>query len=117
MKRKPTIATVARRAGVAESTVSRYLNSGYVSAEVRARLRAVVKELNYIPSLTARNLSKGSKGCIGVVVDSNQGPWLMQVLAGIEEELWKPHLSVMLGRLTLQGHYDESAILGGIRGR
>jgi hypothetical protein len=34
MKRKPTIATVARRAGVAESTVSRYLNSGYVSEGV-----------------------------------------------------------------------------------
>jgi len=117
MKRKPTIATVARRAGVAESTVSRYLNSGYVSAEVRSRLRAVVKDLNYIPSLTARNLSKGRKGCIGVVVESSQGPWFMQLLAGIEEELSKPHLSVMLGSLTLQGHYDASAILGWIRER
>jgi LacI family transcriptional regulator len=41
----------------------------------------------------------------------------MQLLAGIEEELAKPHLSVMLGSLTLQGHYDASAILDWVRER
>src|SRR5713101_3364468 len=94
MKRKPTIAIVARRAGVAESTVSRYLNSGYVSAEVRDRLRAVVKELNYIPSPTARNLSTGRKGCIGVVVESSQGPWFMQLLDRKSTRLNSSHMSI-----------------------
>src|SRR5258708_14546295 len=117
MKRKSTMATVARRAEVAESTVSSYLNSGYVSAAVRSRMRAVVKEFNYIPSLTARNLSKGRKGCIGVVGEPSQGRWFMQLLAGIQEELSKPHLIAMPGRLTLHGHYDASATLGWIRDR
>src|SRR5829696_6464275 len=36
--KKPTIATVAEHAGVAVSTVSRYLNGHYVSAPVQARL-------------------------------------------------------------------------------
>ena len=86
--RKPTIATVpAERAGVAVSTVSRLLNGHYVSQAARARLAEVIEELGYVRSWTARNLSLGLRGCVGVVVDSSQDLWFTQLLAGIEEAL------------------------------
>jgi LacI family kdg operon repressor len=86
MPKKPTIATVAREAGVAVSTVSRFLNGRYVSQEVRARLAEVIATLGYERSWTARNLSLGRRGSIGVVVDSSEDPWFVHVLAGIEED-------------------------------
>ena len=66
---RPTIADVASRARVAPTTVSRVLNGGYVSADVRSRVEKVIKSLGYVPSPTARSLKYGRKGCIGVVVE------------------------------------------------
>jgi len=70
IKRKPNISIVAKQAGVAVSTVSRYLNGHYVSADARSRIAAAIAELGYSRSSTARNLSLGRRGSIGVVVDS-----------------------------------------------
>jgi LacI family transcriptional regulator len=109
-KHRPTIAMVAKQAGVAVSTVSRYLNGGYVSQAVRARLRLVTNQLGYVPSVTARNLSTGRQGCIGVVVGNSQDLWFTQLLAGIEEELSERHTSLMLASLRLRGHYDASTV-------
>jgi len=107
---KPTISTVAERARVAPTTVSRVLNGGYVSAEVRSRVQKVIRDLGYVPSSTARSLKYGRKGCIGVVVESVHGPWFMGLLAGIEEELAKKRISVMLGGLKPGGKYDSSTV-------
>ena len=117
MQRKPTIGTVAARAGVAVSTVSRYFNGHYVSGEVRARLAEVIAELGYSRSSAARNLSLGRKGSIGVVVDSSQDLWFTQLLTGIEEELASRDLSLMLASLELRGRYDASVVAGWIRDR
>lgn len=115
--RKPTITTVAERAGVAVSTVSRVLNGGYVSESARGRVRQVIEELGYVPSAAARNLSLGRQGSIGVVVASSQDLWFMQLLAGIEEELSERHLSLMLASLALRGRYDATTVAAWIRDR
>ena len=117
MTRKPTIATVAERAGVAVSTVSRYLNGRYVSREAKARIADAIETLGYARSWTARNLSIGRKGCIGVVVDTSIDPWFNQVLAGIEEELSTRDTSLMLSSLELRGQYDPTTVFDWIRGR
>lgn len=115
--RKPTIATVAAEAGVAVSTVSRYLNGHYVSGPVRERLSNVIAALGYARSETARNLSLGRRGAIGVVVDWSHDPWFVQLLTGIEEELAARSTGLMLGSLELRGRYDPSIVLGWIRER
>jgi LacI family transcriptional regulator, galactose operon repressor len=115
MGQKPTIRTVARRAGVAVSTVSRYFNGHYVSQKVRDRLAGIIDELGYTRSTTARNLSLGKKGCIGVVVDSTQDPWFTQLLVGIEEELSVRETSLMLASLELRGAYDPGIVFKWIR--
>jgi LacI family transcriptional regulator len=114
---KPTIAMVAARADVAVSTVSRYLNGGYVSEAVRARLSEVIREIGYVPSTTARYLSLGRRGPIGVVVGGIEGPWFNQLLAGIEEELTRSHGSLMLASLALSGRYKPGVAEGWVSER
>jgi DNA-binding LacI/PurR family transcriptional regulator len=109
-RRRSTIIEVAARANVAFSTVSRVLNGGYASAEVRARVEQAARELNYTPSPIARNLKTGRQGCIGVVVESSQCSWFTQVLGGIEEALADKTVSALLGSLNLRGSYDASTI-------
>jgi LacI family transcriptional regulator len=108
---------VAAEAGVAVSTVSRYLNGHYVSRPVRARLAEVIETLGYSRSWTARNLSLGRKGCIGVAIDSTEDPWFTQLLTGIEEELATRDASLMLASLELRGNYDVRIVQDWIRGR
>jgi LacI family transcriptional regulator len=106
--KRPTIRIVAAKAGVAVSTVSRYLNDDSVSPRMKARLSRVIESLGYKPSRTARNLSLGLKGCIGVVVDSIQDPWFTQLLTGMEEELQSRDTSLMLLSLELRDKYDPA---------
>ena len=75
---------------------------------MKARLSRVIESLNYKPSRTARNLSLGLKGCIGVVVDSIQDPWFTQLLTGMEEELQSRDTSLMLLSLELRDTYDPA---------
>src|SRR5438094_6551515 len=117
MTKKPTIATVAEQAGVAVSTVSRYLNGHYVSKPVRARLSEFIATLGYSRSWTARNLSLGRRGSIGVAVDSSEDPWFVQLLTGIEEELSTRDTSLMLCSLELRSTYDPARVLEWIRDR
>lgn len=114
--KKPTIATVAEQAGVAVSTVSRFLNGHYVSGPVRERLSAVIADLGYSRSWTARNLSLGRRGSVGVIVDSSADPWFVQLLLGIEEELASRDCSLMLCSLELLGRYDAARVLEWVQG-
>ncbi|GAA1967940.1 LacI family DNA-binding transcriptional regulator [Catenulispora subtropica] len=62
------IGEIARRAGVSRSTVS-YALSGKrsISPATRARIQAVIDELGYQPSATARALSSGETRTLGLV--------------------------------------------------
>ena len=60
---------VAKEAGVSLSTVSLVVNkTGYVSDDMRARVKAAMKELNYVPNELARNLYKNRTNLVGVIV-------------------------------------------------
>ena len=109
---KPTIRAVAERASVAISTVSRVVNGGRVSPEVKQRVQRVIDELGYSPSVAAQSLVHRRTGCIGLAVNSTQSPWFSQILAGIEEALSPTKKSVLLASLMLDGHYDPTAVLG-----
>lgn len=58
-KRSVTLQDVAQRVGVTPMTVSRALNGGQVSSEVRDSVSQVVKELCYRPHLGARHMKSG----------------------------------------------------------
>jgi LacI family transcriptional regulator, galactose operon repressor len=77
---------VAARAGVGVGTVSRVLNDAPgVAAATRQRVRAVMDELGYRPSPTARNLSLGRTLTLGVVAPFFTQPSVVERLRGIND--------------------------------
>ena len=47
MEQKTTIKDVAELAGVSKSTVSRYLNHGYISLEKQEKVRKAIEETGF----------------------------------------------------------------------
>jgi DNA-binding LacI/PurR family transcriptional regulator len=117
MSVRPTIGAVAKAAGVAPSTVSRALNGGYVSAELKAHIDTVIERLAYRPWSTARNFKLGRSGSIGLVVENTAGAWFTQLLLGVEAGLRPARLSLQLGSLDLDGTYDSQVVSTWIRER
>ena len=86
--KKLTIRDIAVLAGVSTSTVSRVLNnSGYVKAEVRARIEGVVSETRYTPSELAKQLKSQRSGLIGVIIPKINSYTTSEVVAGISSTL------------------------------
>jgi LacI family transcriptional regulator, galactose operon repressor len=85
-RRAPRIRDVAARAGVGVGTVSRVLNdSPDVAQATRDRVRAVMDELGYSPSSTARNLSLGRTQTLGVIAPFFTSPSVVERLRGIDD--------------------------------
>lgn len=80
-----TIDDVARLAGFSIATVSRVINQNYpVSEETAKRVKAAIKELNYVPQQAARQLAKRRTGMLGLVLDEIGGDFFSPMLRGIE---------------------------------
>jgi DNA-binding LacI/PurR family transcriptional regulator len=75
---------VADYANVSVSTVSYVLNdSGPVSADRRARILNAVRELNYIPNESARNLKRRSASTIGLVIPDLSNQFFSLLASGV----------------------------------
>ncbi|WP_322409721.1 LacI family DNA-binding transcriptional regulator [Microbacterium invictum] len=88
----PTIADVARRAGVSKGLVSFALNgrSG-VAPDTRERILSAAAELGWSPSLRARSLSVGRAFACGLVIGRSPDviaadPFFPSFIAGVEDE-------------------------------
>jgi LacI family transcriptional regulator len=80
---RATIVQVARHAGVSIKTVSRVSNGEpNVRAELRARVEAVIRELNYHPSLAARSLAGRRSRLLALAYDGPNPSYLLQLQAG-----------------------------------
>ena len=76
---------VALLAGVSGTTVSHVLNgTKAVTPEVRQRVLAAAKELNYHPSLVARGLATKETKQIAILVKSLQNPYYSAIHEGIQ---------------------------------
>ncbi len=62
-----TIKEIAKQAGVGVSTVSRYLNDGYVSEQKREVIAKIINENNYVPSAAAVNL-RGKSNEVAIII-------------------------------------------------
>ena len=92
---KTTIRDIAKECNVSKTTVSRFINnSGYISKEVAERIEAKIKELNYVPSATARSLSLQKSNMIGVIIPEVSNPFFGEVFKGISQVADKNNLSV-----------------------
>ncbi|EAQ24102.1 LacI family DNA-binding transcriptional regulator [Roseovarius sp. 217] len=87
----PTLADVARAAGVSTATVSRCLNSpSQVQESTRERVLAAVMALGYSPNFGARALAARRTGTIGAIIPTMENAIFARAIQAFQEEL---HLS------------------------
>ncbi|MFI6025801.1 LacI family DNA-binding transcriptional regulator [Amycolatopsis magusensis] len=100
--KRPTIADIARAAGVSTGAVSYALNNQRgVSENTRRRIHEIAATLGWVPNTAARVLSGGPAGAIGLVVDRPARvlgiePYFMQLISGIQAALAGGPTSLLL---------------------
>lgn len=105
---KPTIADVARRAGVGAITVSRALREpDRVSEELRAQITAAIEELGYVPDRNARALASARADMLAVLVPSLTNNVFAEVVRGIYDGLSDTHLQIHMGNTHYSGLEEE----------
>jgi LacI family transcriptional regulator, kdg operon repressor len=84
--RRATISDVAREAGTGKTSVSRYLNgeTNVLSSDLRGRIEAAIKRLDYRPNQMARGLKRGRNRLVGMLVADLTNPYTVEVLRGVE---------------------------------
>ncbi|WDZ87341.1 LacI family DNA-binding transcriptional regulator [Micromonospora cathayae] len=108
--KRPTIADVARRAGVSKGAVSYALNGQPgVSEATRRRILAIAEEIGFSPSSAARALSGATAKAVGLALCRPARilgiePFFMELISGVEAEL-----SARSYALTLQVVADQAA--------
>ena len=110
-ERPATIADVARRAGVAASTVSRALsNPGRVNASTRERIERAAEELSYVPSAQARSLVSGRTGAVALLVPDIANPFYFGLIRGAQRQLRAAGYTQLLVDTEESREVEEEAI-------
>ena len=108
--KRPTIADIARRAGVSKGAVSYALNGQPgVSEATRRRILAIAEEIGFNPNSAARALSGAASNAVGLALCRparilGVEPFFMELISGVEAEL-----SAQSYALTLQVVADQDA--------
>lgn len=84
-----TIDQIAKKAGVAKSTVSRYLNQGSVSEKTKKKIAKVIEETGYQPNLYAQSLKAKNTNMLGVIIPRLNSSSTNDALTGIDYEAKK----------------------------
>lgn len=94
--KKTTIKDIAKQVGVSVTTVSNVINGkqSKVSEETINKIHKSIKELNYIPNLSARSLVNNKSKLIGVIIPQTEdykqllleNPFYSEMVSGIESK-------------------------------
>lgn len=112
--KRPTIADIARQAGVSKGAVSYALNGQPgVSASTRARILAIADEIGWRPNSAARALNGARADTVGLALCRparflGVEPFFMELISGIEGELAGRSYALMIQVVT--GHREEMAV-------
>ncbi|MFI6849302.1 LacI family transcriptional regulator [Kitasatospora sp. NBC_00085] len=110
---RPTLESVAERAGVSRATASRVVNGGAgVREALREKVRRAVEELGYLPNLAARTLVTRRNHAVAVVVAEPgsrlfSDPFFAQQLRGIGRELSAADNQMVLMMVEDQHDYER----------
>jgi LacI family transcriptional regulator len=86
--KKPTIKDIAKKLGLAHSTVSMVMNNkGAISDATKTRVHSMAKKLGYEPNLNARALKSGRTNKIAVVIQNFNSAFGTGALAAIEKKI------------------------------
>jgi LacI family transcriptional regulator len=113
---RPTIRQIADLAGVSIATVSRVLNGrGDVSPGTRELVSRVIREHGYSANRSARGLSAGRTGLVGVLVPLVYPAYFSAILEGAAEALSERNLQIVLSP-TGHEHDREVSVLDRLHG-
>lgn len=117
MKRKaPTMADVAKRAGVSTMTVSRALRSGTaISDDTRKKIVAAAEELGYVIDATASGFASGKTGFVAMTIPSIDNANFAATVRGVTEELRGSGMQLLLG-CTNYDVAEEERLVEGVLG-
>lgn len=108
----PSIADVAREAGVATSTVSRALSKpGRIAEPTRLKVEAAALKLGYMVNQTARNLRVGQTRTIMIVLPEalyiGASQTVLEVLRSIAETLTERGYTLLIANVSREAQTDE----------
>ena len=83
--RRPTVVTVAKRAGVSIASVSRVLNGLPASTQMERRVRAATEALDYVPDARGRSLKAGRTMQLAFAVADIANPVYVEMMRVIDE--------------------------------
>lgn len=107
----PTLADVARHAGVSTATVSRCLNSpGQVVGHTRERVMRAVNELGYAPNFSARALAAKRTNTIGAVIPTMENAVFARGVQAFQEELGRNGFTLLIASSSYQEALEEEQI-------
>lgn len=109
---RPTIADVAREAGVSKATVSRFLNhrDTLLTKDIATRVEVAIAALAYSPSPMAQALKRGRSRLIGLVVADVTNPFSVAVLRGAEKACQDAGYLLILFNLNNDSQREREAI-------
>ena len=106
-----TIKDIARLSGVGVSTVSRAINNHPdINQETKQMIMDVIRENNYIPNNSARNLKRSDANTIAVLIKGITNPLFNEMIDIIESETRKRKYSFILQRVEEQENELDIAI-------
>ncbi|MGX7203407.1 hypothetical protein BCR22_13540 [Enterococcus plantarum] len=78
---------IAKMANVSEAAVSLVLNDkpSRISEKKKQEIKAIAKELNYVPNIAAQSLAKKASQTIGVVIPDIENPFFSKLCKQLEE--------------------------------
>ncbi|MFG3587351.1 LacI family DNA-binding transcriptional regulator [Streptomyces sp. NPDC047990] len=112
-RRRPTIKSVAARAGVGRTTVSRVINgSELVSEKARTAVLAAIAELNYVPNSVARGLVTSRTNSVALVIPESESrlgsePYFSAVIRGVSTALAETRTQLQLILVRDQSERDQ----------
>jgi LacI family transcriptional regulator len=96
-----TIRDVARLAGVSIGTVSKALNAnGRLSAETRAKVLRVAREIEYRPNDLAQSLHRARSMTVGILSNDSFGRFAFPIVAALERRLSDHGIAVFMCNAT-----------------
>ncbi|MDD2957440.1 MAG: LacI family DNA-binding transcriptional regulator [Lachnospiraceae bacterium] len=106
-----TIRDVAKLCGVGVSTVSRAINNHPdINEETKQMIMDIIKEYNYVPNNSARNLKRSDSKTIAVLVKGISNPFFGPMIQVLEREVEKKRYSFVLQHVEEEEDEVEVAI-------
>jgi LacI family transcriptional regulator len=110
-RQRSTIREIAGVAGVSIATVSRVLNGRPdVAPDTREAVLRVVRDLDFSMNRSARALSGGRTGLVGITIPIIEGVYFASILAGASEALYEQDMRLVVCP-TLHQHEREVTLL------